>query len=130
MFSNKDSSTPFRFISGIGTLFSSAAISVVESNIQELKNEEYYRGNYNISLQINQYDSNRSRLVDVYDQDMVVEEIRHFYPKMAECNIWELSYIAIAQKMMEDETSFKYLISDKYSFLGNVKRFVKDEFKK
>ncbi len=130
MSEGRDPSTPLRFLAGIGMIFGSVVASGIESNAQELKNEEYHRGNYNVPLQINKYDGNKSRLIDTYDQDKVIEEIRNCFPGMAECNIWELSYIAIAQKMMEDETAFKYLVSDKYNFLGEVKRFVKDEYKK
>lgn len=121
---------PFSFFGGLIALFTSGVASVIESNKQDLENERWQKERYNIVVQRNRYDGDLPRLLTAYDYKKVEDEIAKAYPNMNSFNRHQIALQAIAKKMMEEETDYKYEVQDKYKFLGNIERFCTVECRK
>lgn len=117
---------PFMFFTGVISLLTSAVLTSREVSKQEIANQEYWKQNYNTNIQLNQYDCNRPYLFDRYDYQKVMDEILNEYPNMSELNRFQIAVIAIAKRLMEEETSYNYKVPEQYVFLGDIERFAND----
>ena len=120
---------PFSFFTGVLALFTSAGMSLYAHNKQELANEEYRKCGYNPSVQLSNYDGDRAHLFDHYNYIKVMDEVRKEYPSMNDVNRHQVALIAIAKRLMEEETPYKYEVPEKFRFLGNIERFANENSK-
>ena len=118
---------PFTFITGVLALLTSASIDLYQHNKQELENQEYRESGLNHVVQSNRYDGNRPYLMDHYDYTKVMDNIKREYPRMADINAYHIAFVAIAKKLMESETPYKYDVPEKFRFIGNIERFVTED---
>ena len=120
---------PFSFITGCLCLLGSGLASLYETNKQELANELYEAQGYHPSIQMFLYDGDRPKLLSHYDYKLVIEEIEKEYPRMSDTNKFNLAMIAIAKRLMEEETPYQYEVPETYRFLGDVERFANENCK-
>lgn len=118
----------FCFFTGLLSLGASAGIAFKEQSDIDRQNMEYLQGNYSYAVQ-SDYDFNRGKLYAAYDLDRVVEAIKADYPRMTDYNAWEVAEAAVAKKMMEEQTNYKYKLSENCKFF-DLDKYAKDEFKR
>lgn len=126
-FGGNNGGGPFAFIIGALSLLTSFGLTVHDHNKHELEREEYYRSGFNQIIQNGRYDGDRQYLRDKYDVLKVVDVVKQEYPRMSDVIAFEVAYMAIAKKLMESETSYKYQVPEKYQFLGELERFAQEE---
>lgn len=126
-FGGGESGGPFSFIIGALSLLTSFGLTVYDHNKHEVEREAYYNAGYNQIVQNGRYDGDRQYLRDKYDILKVVDSVKQEYPRMSEVMTFEVAYIAIAKKLMETETKFKYQVPEKFQFLGDLARFATED---
>ena len=119
---------PFAFFGGLISLATSAGIGAYQNRHNRADNREYIAGNYNMSVQISQYDS-RGELSDAYSYQRVQDNILKEYPNMPPLDLDNVTWMAMAKVKMESETPYNYYVNKPYRVLGDISRFVTEDCK-
>ena len=118
----------FAFLTGIFSLGTGFALSCKEQNDLDLQWEKDVAEGYSYAAQ-SEYDFNRGRLYRAYFIDDIMKEIQKDYPNMNDYCARQVAEAAVAKKLLEEETQYKYKPSDNCKFF-NLNKYAKEEFKK
>lgn len=115
---------------GLGSLLTSGAMALKESEERELKNEEWRSHRYSHYIQ-EDYDLATHKMALRYDFDKIKAAIRMDYPNMSDHWAFRITVTAIAKKMMEEETDYEYKIPDQIRHANiDLDKYALDKFKK
>ena len=127
--SGSNSGGPFAFIIGVISLFTSFGLTLYDQNKHEREKEEYRNTGYNQIVQCGRYDGDQCYLREKYDMFKVIDAVKEEYPHMSDVIAYKVAYAAVAKKLMEEETSYKYQVPEELLFLGDIERFAKEELR-
>lgn len=116
------------FFTGLFSLGASAGLAIKEQSEIDRKNREYVQNRYSYAVQSG-YDFHWGRLNAAYDMDKVIGEVMADYPLITRYNAIDVARAAVAKKMMETETEYKYKPEEKCSFF-DLDKYAKEEFKR
>lgn len=116
------------FLTGIFSLGASFIIDCKEQNDNEYQWEKDVSAGYNYAAQ-SRYDFNRGKLYQSYYIEKIIAEVQKDYPKMNDYCARQVAEAAVAKKMLEEETKYKYKPSDNCKYF-NLDKYIRDEFKK
>lgn len=119
---------PIMFITGALASITSGVMGIVEDNNRELQYEAERVAGYNESVQT-RYDTNYGRLFIAYDNDLIVKDILNDYPQMHDGTARKIAYAAIAKKLMETETKYKYKANECFKYF-DLDKYVKAEYRR
>ena len=116
------------FLSGVAALVTSFGIECNERANSEKQWEIDKKAGYSYAAQ-SEYDYNRGKLYQSYYVDDIIKEIQNDYPKMNDYCARQVAEAAVAKKLLEEETCYKYKPSENCKFF-NLEKYAKDKYKK
>lgn len=115
------------FFVGLLSLGAGAGMAFKERSEIERENREYVANRYSYAVQ-SEYDYNYGRLMRAYDMKKVEAAVKADYPRMTDTAAYKVAEAAVAKKLMESETNYRYKVSEDCKFF-DLDKYVRDEFK-
>lgn len=115
------------FFVGLLSLGAGAGMAFKEHSEIERENREYVANRYSYAVQ-SEYDYNYGRLMRAYDMKKVEAAVKADYPRMTDTAAYKVAEAAVAKKLMESETNYRYKVSEDCKFF-DLDKYVRDEFR-
>lgn len=115
------------FFVGLLSLGAGAGMAFKERSEIERENREYVSNRYSYAVQ-SEYDYNYGRLMRAYDMKKVEAAVKADYPRMTDTAAYKVAEAAVAKKLMESETNYRYKVSEDCKFF-DLDKYVRDEFR-
>lgn len=115
------------FFVGLLSLGAGAGMAFKERSKIERENREYVANRYSYAVQ-SEYDFNYGRLMRAYDMKKVEAAVKADYPRMTDTAAYKVAEAAVAKKLMESETNYRYKVSEDCKFF-DLDKYVRDEFR-
>lgn len=115
------------FFVGLLSLGAGAGMAFKERSEIERENREYVANRYSYAVQ-SEYDYNYGRLMRAYDMKKVEAAVKADYPRMTDTAAYKVAEAAVAKKLMESETNYRYKVSEDCKFF-DLDKYVRDEFR-
>ena len=106
---------PLLFVSGVASCLASGIMGLKESNDIEVQYEQDLAAGYSYAAQ-SRYDFDQGRLYKQFYIGDIMNDIKKDYPKMNDFVAREIAEAAIAKKLLEEETNYKYKPLDKFKY--------------
>lgn len=121
---------PFSFLIGLGSLLTSGCMALKEENDLDAKNREYNSQLHSPGVQWD-YEEKVKWMDSYYDFDKIKKAILKDYPGLSNTQVYMITKSALAKRMMESETIWKYWPPAQIRDMNiDLDRYSLDEFRK
>lgn len=118
----------FNFLAGLGLIAAGRTVGAVQDRDLKAKNREWNSYNYSHLIQ-SKYDESH-RYLSEFDYRKMIDAVKSDYPNMSDYFAHHLVKIAVAKRLMEEETAYDYFVPDNIKNAEiDYMKYATDEFK-